>query len=214
MAKNELSLTLGTTAIRQDDEGRYSLNDLHKAAGKSRRHEPGLWIRLDQTQALIREIGNYTDLCSFGAAETTGISRSFNGDEKTGISVVSTVEGRRGGTYVPWEMVYAYAMWVSPAFNLKVIRTFHEVVTKAFESPYIAPLVKDAEFRKGLKLKDRLTLQRQSQIAMANLVNAKEEETRRNAYWILHQVNTTLGIPMPTMKAMGIEQLRLEGGAQ
>jgi hypothetical protein len=50
-------------------------------------------------------------------------------DLTAGIPAVSTREGRGGGTYVVRELVYAYAMWVSPEFNLKVIRTFDALVS-------------------------------------------------------------------------------------
>ena len=94
--------------IHQDKEGRYSLNDLHKAAGSLPEHQPAFWLRSQQAMELIEEI-KYADLQT--------------------LSPTNIVMGRNGGTYGVKEIVYAYAMWMSAAFNLKVIRTFDAVVT-------------------------------------------------------------------------------------
>ncbi|WP_131753677.1 phage antirepressor KilAC domain-containing protein [Burkholderia vietnamiensis] len=102
------TLTITGVAIRTDAEGRYCLNDLHRAAGGESKHQPAFWMRNAQTQALIGEIGNSANLQS---------------------SPVASVEGRDGGTFVAKELVYAYAMWISPAFHLKVIRAYDEMVS-------------------------------------------------------------------------------------
>lgn len=95
------SLILGTSEIRQLD-GLYSLNDLHKAAGGATKTRPTFFMRLEQTQALIAEIGKCAD---------SHISHKIT-------------RGSQGGTYVCKELVYAYANWISPAFYLKMIRAF------------------------------------------------------------------------------------------
>ncbi|WP_052370526.1 KilA-N domain-containing protein [Chromobacterium haemolyticum] len=107
------SMSLGSFDIRQDAEGRYCLNDLQKAATigdarSSRTLEINEYMRRPETAALIREL------------ENTGKSRN---------KAVCTIRGRNGGTYVSKELVYAYAMWISPQLHLEVIRKFDEVQT-------------------------------------------------------------------------------------
>lgn len=102
------SIVISDIKIHMDAEGRYSLNDLHKAAGKEHRHLPNYWMDLQQTKELIEEILN------------------------TGNPVfkpTTSKKGRYGGTYVCKELVYSYAMWISAAFALKVIRAYDALVS-------------------------------------------------------------------------------------
>ncbi|MGL5181156.1 phage antirepressor KilAC domain-containing protein [Herbaspirillum huttiense] len=99
--------------IRRDANGRYCLNDLHKAAGEEGRHKPGNWLMLDQTKALVAEI------------------------EIAGIPAIQSKQGL--GTFVAKELVYAYAMWISAAFHLKVIRAYDTMVTTALSIPQNLP---------------------------------------------------------------------------
>lgn len=96
------TVSISGVTVRTDGDGRYCLNDLHKAGGNERRHEPGLFLANQQTKELLAEI--------------------------TGIPVIAS-RGRNGSTYACKEMVYAYANWISPSFYLTVIRTFDAVVT-------------------------------------------------------------------------------------
>lgn len=98
-------LTIRNTSIRQDTEGSYCLNDLHKAAGGEDRHTPNNFLRLDSTGELIDELLSSENL-------------------KCAIGPVRVVNGRDGGTFVVKELVYAYAMWISAKFHLQVIRAY------------------------------------------------------------------------------------------
>lgn len=105
-----IAIAIAGVVVRQDSKGRYNLNDFHRAAGEENRHRPSLWADNQQAKDLAAEI-----------AQETG---------KAGIpALVLQRGGKAPGTYACRELVYAYAMWISPAFHLKVIRTFDKAVT-------------------------------------------------------------------------------------
>ncbi|MDZ5633970.1 KilA-N domain-containing protein [Janthinobacterium sp. GMG1] len=108
-------ITIANTLIAVDKEGRFCLNDLHKAGGAESRHQPAFFFRRSEIQELEAEL---------------------NSAPAQSLPTITT-QGRNGGTYVCKELVYAYAMWISPKFHLEVIRTFDAVATG--QAPVAAP---------------------------------------------------------------------------
>lgn len=113
-----MNIIIADTAIRQS-QSLYNLNDLHKAAGNEQRHKPANWLALQQVSELMAE------LCDAG-----------NPASKENQQVIQVIKGGKNqGTFVCKELVYAYATWISPAFFLKVIRTFDAVANEQPEPP-------------------------------------------------------------------------------
>jgi hypothetical protein len=139
------TLTVANVAIQQDTDGRYCLNDLHKASGGEKRHQPSDWLRIKQAQELIEEIT---------APGITGAKQN---------QVVRVYQGGNGpqGTYVCKELVYAYAMWISPRFSLMVIRAFDALVMGqrpgiGLGIPYVVErAVEAASLRTAMESRDR-----------------------------------------------------------
>lgn len=100
------ALTIAETAVRKDAEGRFCLNDLHRAAGGEAKHTPGRFTITQQFKELAAELSRNQDSPE-PSASAAGI-----------------------GTFVAKELVYAYAMWISAAFHLKVIRAYDAMVSK------------------------------------------------------------------------------------
>ena len=118
---NNQPLVIGEFSIRQDEDGRYCLNDLHKASGGLAKHKPSNFIRNQQTQDLIVEIEQFSDMRS------TDFDRCSN--MSIGQKAVNTIKGGvKQGMYVVEDLVYSYAMWISAKFHLMVIRAYRAQV--------------------------------------------------------------------------------------
>lgn len=102
-------MPVSNTTIHKDAEGRFSLNDLHKASGGNQIHAPSQFLRNQQTIDLIAAIDAESDV-------------------QISASVATKKGGHNQGSYGAKELVYAYAMWISPKFHLQVIRTFDAMV--------------------------------------------------------------------------------------
>ncbi len=127
------------TPIRTDAEGRYCLNDLHRASGGNPSHAPGQWLRNKQTQDLV--------------AEMTDVQISTS-------PPIASIRGGDGaqGTFVAKELVYAYAMWISPAFHLRVIRAYDAMLTQQSRDAVAVPQTLPEALRLSADLPEPRTL--------------------------------------------------------
>ncbi|MCL1861809.1 MAG: KilA-N domain-containing protein [Proteobacteria bacterium] len=119
-------VAFGDIDIRQDEEGRYCLNDLHKAAGYSPNHRPSKWLRHKRTQNLIAE---------FSKPNKPENGLIVHGSNKREFALIPPVTeaAKNTPTYVIKPLVYAYAAWVSPAFERFVYEVFDAVMSAAVE---------------------------------------------------------------------------------
>lgn len=97
-----MSIEIVGISVKSSPDGLYCLNDLHQASGGKAKDKPSNWLATPQAKDLMSEIL---------IAGRLAIKKS---------------PGRYGGTYICKEMVYAYAMWISAAFQLKVINAYEK----------------------------------------------------------------------------------------
>lgn len=180
-----MKLVIANIRIHQDAEGRFSLNDLHSASGGNPTHRPGEFLRNEQTQKLIAEIATESN-CANSHSLTAGIP------------AVKTKEGRHGGSYGVKELVYAYAMWISPKFHLQVIRTFDEVATgKVSTNPRTrTPTITQQLAAHGVRLR-----------LLDRLETEQHPVKRRAVHDQLDHASRLLGLSTPPIDAIGREAL-------
>lgn len=127
------NIILLSTKIRRDAEGRYSLNDLHKAAmanGKATESQrPGNFLLSDSVQAFAQVLT----------------------DAKNLASVVSVKGGTNQGTYADELVAIRYAAWIDPAFEVQVYQAFQAVQHAKAEAIHADALRRAARERARLE---------------------------------------------------------------
>ena len=122
-------IVITDTAIRQDESGRFCLNDLHRASGGEARHKPANWLRMQSTQELSEVI-----------------------EAKSVAQIRAIVTNQGLGSFVAREMVYAYAMWISADFHYEVISTFDALKSGAAPAADPVAALADPAALRGLLL--------------------------------------------------------------
>ena len=108
-----MNLVINKTNITEDDQGRFSLNDLHTASGGENKNRPSYFIRAESFKRFIF---------------------ALNAQNRTVEPIVKKQGRYNGGTWVCKELVYKYAMWINADFELKVIQTFDKM-TQILQAP-------------------------------------------------------------------------------
>jgi len=106
-------LKINGVDITTDSDGRFSLNDLHKAAGGSDKQKPALFYRSNSFKSVVEILKVQ--------------NRTFK-------PIVKKQGRYKGGTWVCKELVYKYAMWINAEFEVLVIQTFDQV-TRNIQAP-------------------------------------------------------------------------------
>lgn len=88
--------------IRKNEDGFYSMNDIHKLSGSDPSKAPAQWLRTKEAQELIYE-------CEIITMQNHTVKKS---------------EGRYGGTYVHELLLVSYAGWISRKFQLYINQVF------------------------------------------------------------------------------------------
>ena len=175
---NIQSLVIGSFSIRQDEDGRYCLNDLHKASGDDKKHFPAYFLRNQQTKDLIEVIegeNNDMQICISKNSNPANSHSSKNNHYENSHSAVKVINGGNSkGTYVVKELVYSYAMWISAKFHLMVIRAYDAMVMQKFNQKLTSEKTTKKE---RVPLKDAVNM----------LVGKAEFLNYSDAYKLVHQ---------------------------
>lgn len=106
-----VSIQFKGESVRQDRDGRFSLNDLHRMSGADHTRDPRRWVFLDSTKALIEVLQD----------------QQYSNVGKSDIQkVIVSTRGGGGGTWAVMPLALAYAGYLSPEFRAACLKVVEE----------------------------------------------------------------------------------------
>lgn len=212
-----MSLNIGGITIHQDENGRFSLKDLHQAAGGEARHKPDRFVRSNIFKGLAEALK--TELPASSEDSCSNFQQAPN--LELGPPATEPFQvihgGPNRGTYVARELVYAYAMWISPAFNLRVIRTFDALMMGRIQAVrddarLAIEAVEKQAFARRLPAKEL----KQHEAAVFEILDAlrreHDPEKQKLLYRRIKLYYHAMGEPLPPLEALGPRTLMIETG--
>jgi hypothetical protein len=120
-----MTIHIANLIIEQNTNGLYSINDLHKASGGLKKHQPDKWFQLQSTTNFVR----YQE----SNEKSQGLNQGITQESSVMVTVKGNSPNITQGTFVSRKLVVAYAMWISPEFADHVLTVFLDVVDGAYQ---------------------------------------------------------------------------------
>lgn len=190
VTQNSLPVIAGV-GIPTDDQGRFSLNAIHRVSGGESRKRPSMWVQNQQAKELISEMEEQS--------------------RNSGLAPVRAARGGKNpGTYAHELLAVSYAGWISPKFQLQVNQAFLDYRTGKLQLQ-----AKEPKRIGKTSVQDRAPLK----AAVNTLVNIRADSGRKSDYataW--RTLNGYLGIqhideasPEQVSKGLEFVQKIIEG---
>jgi hypothetical protein len=148
-----MKLIIKNTEITRNENGLYSLNDLHRSSGLRVKDLPNKFMASKSFKNVVEVLNA----------------------QKSAFNPVEKKRGRyNGGTWICKELVYKYAMWVDAEFEVHVIQTFDGIIN-AINSPTTMKALNELT----LKIESDSAIASKCGAALAHYKKVKKENTER-----------------------------------
>ena len=152
-----------------DEQGRVSLNALHKISGAGESKKPSEWLRLSSVRELISEFAKTAENHQSGNSRFEVESMPYD-------PISKERGGANPGTFAHELLAISYAGWISPRFQLEVNAVFSAYKSGMIEPMYEIPQTKSEALRLAADLAEeneelkRLTEEQAPKVAFAEKV--------------------------------------------
>lgn len=126
-------MTIANNTIHTINGTHYSASDIFHASGSQTKDRVTYFLK----QKHIKEMQRAYEAEAYDVDIPTSKRKAV---------IIVRGKGKRQGTYLCRELVYAYAMWISPEFALAVIRAFDDMMTRQHSYKHLMQLHREYDY--------------------------------------------------------------------
>ena len=192
-------IIIRNTTIRMDAQGRYCLNDIHKAAGGLDKDRPGHWTRNAKTQSYIKYLVKKTH------SSCTNLSDSCtNLSDTIVVNPLVSFNSSHVGTYAVENLAIDYAAWISTSFKDDVYNAYKESIKKKTvqAEQTIQELQHSMQTKQSVSLEDKLNLN----LMWADMFGTHKVETMKVCSKIIKRETGVSMVPIMNATIKGLDK--------